>query len=238
MVITELAKGGAVLSQKARKLGDFDREFVLRAAKEAYELGQAPFEFGPKGTALIIVDMLEEFVRPNYTPYWIPAATEAVPKIKELIKVCRAKNVPVIYTAYHFHEDGIDLPRGAQYIPIYQGDIELAGQIFNKPSVYSEIAPEPKDMVILKPTYDAFFGTKLDLVLRNMGIGTVIICGTMTNYCCAATAKSAFMLGYNVVFGSDINATDFPEMQEAELKTLRRGFAKIMTADEIMAKLR
>lgn len=223
---------------KHRELGGFDRDYIAKAAKEAYANGEAPFEWGRVKTALIVVDMLEEFVRPEWTPYWIPAAYEAVPKMKQVIKVCRELGVPVIYTAYHFHEDGIDMPRGAKYIPIYQEDIEFAGQIFTKPSVYSGIAPEPKELVIIKPTYDAFFNTRLDLVLRNLAVETVIICGTMTNFCCGATARSAFMLGYNVVFGSDINATDLPEMQEAEIKTLRRGFAQIRTADEIIARLK
>jgi len=223
---------------KHRELGGFDRDYIAKAAKEAYASGEAPFEWGREKTALIVVDMLEEFVRPEWTPYWIPAAYEAVPKMKQVIKVCRELGVPVIYTAYHFHEDGIDMPRGAKYIPIYQEDIEFAGQIFTKPSVYSGIAPEPKELVIIKPTYDAFFNTRLDLVLRNLAVETVIICGTMTNFCCGATARSAFMLGYNVVFGSDINATDLPEMQEAEIKTLRRGFAQIRTADEIIARLK
>jgi len=221
-----------------RKLGEFDRDYIMKEAKEAYAHGEASFEWGREKTALIVVDMLEEFVRPNWTPYWIPAAYEAVPKVKEVIETCRAVGVPVIYTAYHFHEDGIDMPRGAKYIPIYQEDIEFSGQIFTAPSIYSEIAPRPKEMVIVKPTYDAFFNTKLDLVLRNLGVENVIICGTMTNFCCGATARAAFMLGYNVIFGSDITATDLPELHEAELMTLRRGFAQIRTADQIIAQLR
>ena len=103
--------------------------------------------------------------------------------------------------------------------------------------MYGEISPQLDDIIIMKPTYDAFHGTKLDLVLKNMGIETVVACGTMTNYCCGATARSAFMHGYNVVFGSDINATDLPELHEAEIKTLRRGFAKILTCDEIIDQL-
>lgn len=220
-----------------RELGEFDEMYILETARESYEHGEASFDFSCDKTALIVVDMLEEFVRPNWTPYWIPSATKAVPKIKKLISVCRLHAVPVIYTGYDIHEDGIDVPRGAKYIPIEQGGFEFAGQIFTKPSIYSEIAPEPKDLVILKPTYDAFLGTKLDVCLRNMSIENVIICGTMTNYCCGATARTAYMLGYNVIFGSDINTSDAPELHEAELKTLRRGFAKIMNSEEIVGKL-
>lgn len=220
-----------------RNLGEFDRDYILQAAQKAYTEEEADFEFGSAHTALIVVDMLDEFVKPNWTPYWVPDATEQVPKIRKLIATCRKVGVPIIFTAYQFHEAGIDVPRGAKYIPIYRGDLELLGQIFTKPSVYEELAPQPQDLVLLKPTYDAFYGTKLDLVLKNMDIENVIICGTMTNFCCGSTARAAFMHGYNVVFGSDINSTDDPALQEAELKTLRRGFAKILTGDEIIARL-
>jgi nicotinamidase-related amidase len=221
----------------SRSLGDYDRDYILREAQKAYQEDEADFEFGARRTALVIVDMLDEFVKPNWSPYWVPDATEQIPKIQELIATCRKAEVPIIYTAYKFHEAGIDVPRGAKYIPIYRMDLELLGQIFTKPSVYEEIAPEPGDLVLLKPTYDAFYGTKLDLVLKNMDIENVIICGTMTNFCCGSTARAAFMQGYNVVFGSDINSSDDPTIHESELKTLRRGFARIMTCDEIIAKL-
>jgi hypothetical protein len=45
------------------------------------------------------------------------------------------------------------------------------------------------------------------------------------------------MGGYFVVFGSDATATNNPEIHAAEIKTLRYGFARIMTADEIIARL-
>jgi len=225
------------MTAQRRPLGSFDEAYILQTGKEVYESANATFQFGKQRTTLIVVDMLDEFVKPKWTPYWVPEATKQVPKIKRLIEICRQEGVPIIYTAYKFHTKGIDVPRGAEYIPIYQADLELLGQIFNKESIYGEIAPQPEDIVIFKPTYDAFYGTKLDLVLKNMKIETVIVCGTMTNFCCGSTARSAFMCGYNVVFGSDITSSDLEELHEAEIKTLRRGFAKIMTCEEIIAEL-
>ena len=73
--------------------------------------------------------------------------------------------------------------------------------------------------------------------LKNLKVETVIICGTMTNYCCGTTAREAHAHGYLVVFGSDITSTDEPELQEAELKTLRRGFALILSKDQIKEAL-
>jgi len=67
---------------------------------------------------------------------------------------------------------------------------------------------------------------------------TVIICGTLTNYCCGATARQAYERSFKVIFGSDVTSTDDPEMQEPELKVLRKGFAKVLTAEDIINALR
>ena len=61
-------------------------------------------------------------------------------------------------------------------------------------------------------------------MLRSLDVSTVVIAGTMTNFCCGATAREAYWRGFKVIFGSDITATDDDDMHEAELRTLRRGF--------------
>ena len=65
----------------------------------------------------------------------------------------------------------------------------------------------------------------------------MIICGTLTNFCCGTTARQAYERGFQVLFGSDITATDDPDMQEPELWVLRKGFAKVLSAEAIIALL-
>lgn len=92
--------------------------------------------------------------------------------------------------------------------------------------------------MILKPSYGAFYDPPLETILRNLDRDMVIICGTLTNYCCGTTARQAYERGFQVVFGSDVTATDDPEMQESELAVLRKGFARVLTSEEILAQLR
>jgi nicotinamidase-related amidase len=91
--------------------------------------------------------------------------------------------------------------------------------------------------VVLKHSYSGFHQTPLDGVLRSLGVTVVVITGTMTNFCCVSTAREAFWRGYDVVFGSDCNSTDDPALHAAELATLRRGFAKVATAAEIISAI-
>ena len=102
---------------------------------------------------------------------------------------------------------------------------------------YSEIAPLAGEKVIPKHRYSAFFDTDLHTYLRGCGVDTVIITGCMTNYCCGATARDAFFRDYKVVFGSDVTATDSAELHDAELKTLRRGYARVVPAELILEAL-
>ncbi len=104
--------------------------------------------------------------------------------------------------------------------------------------VWHELAPRKDEIVIHKPSYGAFYDTPLETILKNLGKDTVIICGTLTNYCCGMTARQAYERSFKVVFGSDVTSTDDPDMQEAELKVLRKGFAKVLTADEIIEMLK
>ncbi|MFF4473631.1 isochorismatase family cysteine hydrolase [Streptomyces sp. NPDC001599] len=74
------------------------------------------------------------------------------------------------------------------------------------------MSPRPDEVVIRKPSYGAsygaFYDTPLDTMLRNLGRDTVVVTGTLTNYCCGTTARQAYERGYKVVFGSDVTATD------------------------------
>jgi biuret amidohydrolase len=88
--------------------------------------------------------------------------------------------------------------------------------------IYPEVAPAAGEHVIKKHRYSGFFGTDLDIILREWGIDTVIISGTTTENCCHATARDAMFLNYRVVFLSDATATyDYPD----------RGFGSMPNAD-------
>ncbi len=217
------------------KLGEFTEEWILQEARRQYEEGRASIEVDPGKTALIVIDMIDEFVKPGWCPFWVPDATRQVPKIRELIAAFHAAEWPVIYLAYEIGVKGLNFPTPERLMPINQPLNAYTDEIMQRVAIYEDIAPQEQDLVILKHCYSGFRGTELDLVLRSLGVTTVVICGTMTNFCCGSTAREAFWHGYKVIFGSDVNSTDDQLAQEAELGTLRRGFARIMRADDIIA---
>jgi nicotinamidase-related amidase len=221
-----------------RPLGGFSEEWVLERARQQYTDGRARMEIEPGRTALLVVDMIDEFVEPNWSPYWIPEATRQVPTIRRVIEAFHAAELPVIFLAYEVGVQGRNFPITETLVPIGEDVANYASSILQEVAIFEGLAPQEQDLVVLKHCYSGFHGTELDLVLRGLDVSTVVISGTMTNYCCGATAREAFWHGYKVVFGSDINSTDDPQLHDAELQTLRRGFARIMSSDEIVDALR
>lgn len=212
---------------------------VLNLAREAYRRGDAGFALVAERCALLVIDMQDEFVKPGWTPYWVPAATRQVPAVAELIREARELRIPVIFTVFSRTHGYLDRPASGRHMPNRYPELGVDQSAwFVEGRIWEPLSPLPGDLVVHKPSYGAFHDTPLQTILANLGRDTVIICGTLTNYCCGMTARQAYERGFKVVFGSDVTATDDPEMQEAELMVLRKGFARVLSAAEIVRHLR
>ena len=84
--------------------------------------------------------------------------------------------------------------------------------------------------------------------MRNRGIETLIITGTVTNMCCESTARDAQFRDYNTIFVSDGTGTmDHPdlgagsmtaeEVQKATLISLSRCVAEVASTKQVIERL-
>jgi len=219
------------------RMGEFTEEWVREKAHRLYVEADAQMDVEPGHTALLVIDMIDEFVKPHWSPYWVPAATRAVPRIKAVLEAFRRAGWPVLYLAYELGQRGLNFPTTDRLVPTTLDTQPYADFLWKSVSIFDAIAPGPDDVVVLKHCYSGFQGTELEFILRSLNVSTVVISGTMTNFCCGATAREAYWRGFKVIFGSDITATDDDDMHEAELRTLRRGYARIMTSSDIIARL-
>jgi nicotinamidase-related amidase len=216
---------------------EFTEDEVSALARAAYRGGDAGIRLARGDAALLVIDMQDEFVRPRWTPYWVPAATRQVPLIRRLVTACRAVSVPVLYTVFSDTHGYLDRPRSGSAMPNRFTDLEADARWFRDGYVWHELAPAPGEIVIHKPSYGAFYDTPLETILRNLGRNTVIITGTLTNVCCGTTARQAYERGFNVVVSRDATATNDPEIHEHELMTLRYAFARVLSTEDILAAL-
>jgi nicotinamidase-related amidase len=203
-------------------------------------------EIEPARTAMIVVDMQNDFVAPG-APLETPAARAMVPKLAEALKLCRRAGVRVIYTAHSHRRDGCDM---GLFDDIHPPIARRNAVIDDTPGVdiYADLAPAAGEHVIKKHRYSGFFGTDLDIILREWGIDAVIISGTTTENCCHATARDAMFRNYRVVFLSDATATyDYPDrgfgpmanrdVHQATLVILAASTAHVMSVSELRSRL-
>ncbi len=167
-------------------------------------------EIDPAKTAMIVVDMQNDFVAVG-GGLETPAARAIVPKLSRVMKMCRDAGIRVIYTTHAHRRDGCDMGLFDDlHPPIANRDALVDGT--SGVEIYPDLAPMPGEHVIKKHRYSGFFGTDLDIILREWGTDTVIISGTTTENCCHATARDAMFLNYRVLFLSDATATyDYPD---------------------------
>ncbi len=199
----------------------------------------------PKKTVLLVIDMENDFVAPG-APFEVPAGRAMLPTLTRVLACCRERGIRVIYTTHAHRRDGSDMGLLARNPQIARGEALADGE--HGVAIYPAIAPQDHEIVIKKHRYSAFCGTDLDMVLRGLGVRTVVITGVTTENCCHATARDAFFHNYEVVVLSDATATDdYPdlgqgamsaaEVHRASLVILAGSTADVMTADMFMSSI-
>lgn len=97
--------------------------------------------------------------------------------------------------------------------------------------VIVELTPRPEDIVIRKRRFSGFYGTDLDLSLRERGIERLVIAGTLTDICVYHTAVDAVQRAYEVVIVRDGVSALSPEEHEFALRQMGRLLgARIVTS--------
>ncbi len=139
-------------------------------------------------SAVLVVDMLNDFIRPDGALYCGPQSEAIVQPITERLEQARERGEGVIYTCDRHRPDD---PEFKMFPPHC-----VAGTVGAE--VIAELAPKERDRVIPKRRYSAFFGTDLSLALREMGIEEIELVGVCTNICVFFTAADARNLAYPV----------------------------------------
>src|SRR5437867_6232128 len=195
----------------------------------------------PKRSALLVIDMQHAFVAPG-APIEVPGARAIVPAINRLAAELRRRGVPVIWVLHENAEDGRDWERffGVFVRPDNRSRAAralTAGSEMQKPWRELEIAP--RDLKVTKNRYSALIpgASRLEAMLKALGIDTLLIAGTKTNVCCECTARDAMMLDYKVVMLSDCTAALSDEEHLATLENVIQQFGDVMTADDALALL-
>jgi len=194
--------------------------------------------------ALLIVDMQNDFVRVG-APMEVPQARDTIAQHQQLIQHFRKSRLPIIYTRFLAGPNHRLLwefsPKLAPPILAchaghkrFYSDVHKTLECIE---VIDELAPKPEDFVIDKLGYGAFHGTKLDATLRERGVESLIVTGTVTQICVEETAREAFHYGYKTTLVSDAVSSYLPDLHAATLKNFALKFGWVSNTSEILQVL-
>lgn len=161
--------------------------------------------------ALLLVDVINDLEFPGADAL-VKAAHAMAPRLARLASRARGAGVPVIYVNDNFGR--------------WQSDWRRVIEQCLSPSapghrVVETLQPAPDDYFVLKPKHSGFFSTTLDLLLRYLGVGTVIVTGIATDICILFTANDAYMRDYQVVVPRDCVAANTRARTEFALRQIR-----------------
>ena len=202
------------------------------------------FEIIKNKTALVIVDLQNDFVRPG-APLVVNEALGTIPANKKLLTFAREKEMPVVFTKF---------VSGKKPTLLWNWSPEIATQSLcrrgyeryypdiNRTQPCNDIIDElkpimPEDYIVEKYNYGAFHNTNLVDILHSEGCDTIIVTGTVTQICVFDTITGGFAANFKVVMVSDCTSTWDPLQQKAVEENTARKYGMVLNSTEIMQGL-
>jgi len=190
------------------------------------------YEFEPQHTALLVIDMQNDFVNPGgfgeFLGNDVSLLRRVIEPIKKVLETVRQTPIKVIHTREGHRHDLSDCPpsklmRGRLKMGI--GDEGPMGRIlirgYKGHDIIDELKPIEGEPIIDKPGKGSFYATDLDLILKNLGIKYLIITGVTTEVCVHTTVREANDRGYECLVLEDCVGSYFPEFQDVGIKMIK-----------------
>ena len=210
-----------------------DRVVARRGREHVYDA------LDPARTALVVVDMQNAFMLPGVAHALCPMAEKIVPNINRLAQAVRMTGGTVIWIKTTFKDDA--LKNWSTYFEMVkpeQGARRVAALTAGNKGheLWAALDVRADDLIVEKNRFSAFIqgSSNLAEVLRERGLDTVLITGTVTNVCCESTARDAMMLNFKTTDG---NAAVTDEDHNASLCAFYLTFGDVMPTDMLVTCL-
>ena len=181
--------------------------------------------FDPSRAAVLVVDMLNEFLEPGGEMVLLEGR-RVIDPINRLLAASREMGMRIVWLC-----DEHPIPEDREFekrVP------HCIGGSWNAVIVDAmDVAPD--DLRIAKRRYSGFFGTDLDLRLREWGVQQVVVTGIVTNICVRSTVHDAYFLGYDVFVPEDCVSATSDREQASTLYDIDTHFGDVVTSRELMA---
>jgi nicotinamidase-related amidase len=184
--------------------------------------------------AVVTVDMQYDILKGRLAaPAVVPHVPAVVERINAVLLAARGAGVPVIYSRIAFRQGHVDAnptsPARRLGYGLLEGD--------SGARIIDELRPAARDHLVTKRRTSVFFGTDFDILLRGLGIRTLIVTGATTNRAVESTIRDAHAHDYHAIVVSDATIGVSPELHEGSLRSIADFFGEVSSADEIVAAL-
>jgi nicotinamidase-related amidase len=201
-----------------------------------------PPRFAPAETALLVVDVQNDFVddkgRVGRDGSDMRPLQQAVDQINRLIAGARQAGAYVFYITVEHGPQVDNTP--------YQARYERRGMTPEDTichtgtwgaALYDKLAyPKPGEPRFVKHGYDAFEIPVLAGELHRRGVRAVVVTGVVTELCVRATVMSAFERGFFPIVPREATASDEPAIAEEALVSIDRWYGEITSVDEVLQR--
>jgi ureidoacrylate peracid hydrolase len=187
--------------------------------------------------ALLVIDVQNGFVSKggSYDKLGMDTSNyrAAVPKMRELISLCREVGIPIFYTEATREPSGIDLlTRVHRILPKSREErikkVPICVRGTWDAQTIDELKPTDADHLIIKRRDSAFQDTEINVWFKALGINTIVFAGVDTSICVETSLRDAFNHGYDVILISDATASRNKEEYNTTLRRIGDSYGVIM----------
>lgn len=174
--------------------------------------------------ALLIVDMLNDFINPKGKLFF-ERAQDVVEPIVAIRKACKDAGIPVIYNCDAHPEDSREFEAWPPHC--------IAGTWGAQ--IIDELKPDQDDHIVTKDSLDFFSADKGVEIINTLGVTQLIMVGTATEFCVLHAALSARERGLHVLLveeaiaGVDMNPGDV----DRALERMRAADVEFVSCEDL-----
>lgn len=185
----------------------------------------------PDKTALVLIDMQNAVTRHAAEPH---SATEVITRVERLVDEAREVGILPIFVRTSFLSDESD----SLGQPIDKGRPAKPERPAGWDRIVDELRPEPTEPIVVKRSWNAFFGSDLDLQLRRHDITTIIFAGISTNFGVEGTARSAYDRGFEIIFVEDAMASNTAKNHEFAVTEIFPMIGRVRSLETVLQSIR
>ncbi|GAB3516332.1 cysteine hydrolase family protein [Pseudoxanthomonas daejeonensis] len=164
--------------------------------------------------ALLIVDMINHFDFPGGAAL-LRAALPAAKRIAAL----RRRFAEAGHAVDYVNDNFLDWKGGFADLVACCGRDGMPGA-----TIVALLAPGPDDRFMLKPRHSGFLDSPLELLLHQLHVRRVAVCGIAADACILVTAHDAHMRGFEVQVPRDCVAAQSIPRRDRALAVMRDAF--------------